>query len=223
MTDSGRTRKIAAFDFDGTLSKKDTLVPFVAGIAGYPKAAAAGISAGLASIRGDFSPTDRDQLKEFMVERLLEGRRLRELERAGGEYATKLVDSGLNPVLVEQLKRHVAAGHETLFVSASLVYYLRPIARYFNVSDVIAVEPDAVDGVLTGTMPPNVRAGEKRRLVKAWLGLGEAEPLDGIEMWAYGNSSGDHELLEMADHAFWVGKESKRPTGSTQIPPLPGF
>ena len=223
MTDSGRTRKIAAFDFDGTLSNKDTLVPFVAGVAGYPKAVAAAISAGFAGIKGDISPTDRDQLKEFMVERLLAGRTLRELERAGGEHATKLLDSGLNPVLVDQLKRHVAAGHETLMVSASLGYYLRPIARYFNVSEVIAVEPDSVDGVLTGSMPPNVRAAEKRRLVKAWLGLGEDESLEGIEMWAYGNSSGDHELLEMADHAFWAGKESKRPTGSTQISPLPTF
>jgi phosphatidylglycerophosphatase C len=213
MTES-RTRKVAAFDFDGTVSRKDTVIPFVNELAGYPRTAAAVVAAGAAALTRRISPTDRDQVKEFMVDRLLKGRSVRELERLGGVYAANVIDTGLNPAVVEELRRHVAAGHETVFVSASLVYYLRPIARYFNMDHTIAVEPEVVDGVLTGRMPPNVRAAEKRRLIEEWLSTtGGAQD---VELWAYGNSSGDHELLAMADHAFWLGKESKRPAGCKQ-------
>ncbi len=209
-----RKRKVAAFDFDGTVSRKDTLIPFVTELVGYPKAGAAAVAAGFAGLTRRISPTDRDQLKEFMVNRLLKGRAERELERLGGVYAAQLIDTALNPAVVAQLQSHVAAGHETVFVSASLVYYLRPIARYFNLAHTIAVEPEAEGGVLTGEMPPNVRAAEKPRLLKEWLA--ETGDTEHLEIWAYGNSSGDHELLAMADHAYWLGKESKRPPGCSQ-------
>lgn len=153
-----------------------------------------------------------------MVERLLTGHSERELLRAGGVYATRLVDRGLRADMVDQVRRHVAAGHETLFVSASLVYYLQPIARHFHMTDVIGVEPEVVDGVLTGALSrPNVRAGEKEVRLREWLGVGADDPLDDIELWSYGNSSGDHELMAMAEHAFWLGKPEKCPPGAVQF------
>ncbi|MGI9577059.1 MAG: HAD family hydrolase, partial [Microthrixaceae bacterium] len=148
----------------------------------------------------------------------------RDLLRRGGAYATRLVDGGLRPEMVEQLRRHVAAGHETLFVSASLTYYLEPIARHFHMSGVIGVEPEVVDGALTGRLlHPNVRAAEKESRLRAWLGAPSDGPVENLEMWAYGNSSGDHELLAMADHAFWLGKPAKRPAGVVQFRPGVSF
>lgn len=212
-----RQRVVAAFDFDGTLTKKDTLVPFVAKFAGYPKTLAAVVAAGFAGLRRDLSPTNRDELKEFMVERLLSGHSERELQRAGGEYSAELIDSALRPEVVKQLQQHVGSGHTVVFVSASLIYYLEPIARYFAVEKVIAVEPIVVDGTITGEMPANVRAGEKERLLRLWLGESETGPLADTELWSYGNSSGDHELLQMANRAFWLGSESKRPSYAEQF------
>jgi phosphatidylglycerophosphatase C len=216
MTDGGRVRRVAAFDFDGTVSRRDTLVPFVAGVVGLPRSVAGGVAAAWSGlVRREFDPRDRDELKAHMVERLLAGRSERELERAAGLYATKLLDAGLRPEVVDQVRRHVAAGHETLFVSASLVYYLRPIARHLHMTDVIAVEPEEREGTLTGAMRgPNVRAGEKVVRLWEWLGLEPGAGRDGIELWAYGNSSGDHELLAAADHAFWLGSPSAVPSGA---------
>ena len=42
-------------------------------------------------------------------------------------------------------------------------------------------------------------------------------------MWAYGNSSGDHELLAMADHAYWLGKPDRCPPTAVQFSPGGGF
>ena len=65
----------------------------------------------------------------------------------------------------------------------------------------IAVEPEVGDdGILTGRLTgPNVRGPEKEVRLRHWLG----DDLPEI-MWAYGNSSGDRELLAMADVAIWV-------------------
>lgn len=218
------TRTIAAFDFDGTVSRKDTLVPFIANVAGLPRSAVAASAAAWSGLRGHFDWRDRDEVKVHMIERLLTGRSVRELERQGGTYAAKLLDTGLRPEMVDQVRRHVAAGHETLFISASLVYYLDPIARYFDMTAVLAVEPEEEGGVLTGAMRhPNVRAGQKALRLRRWLGVAPDAPLEGIEMWAYGNSSGDHQLLDMADHAYWLGKPARRPAGAREFAPGAAF
>ena len=56
------------------------------------------------------------------------------------------------------------------------------------------------DGLLTGEMVgPNVRGEEKAVRLRRWLGDDVPEMI-----WAYGNSSGDTELLAMADVPVWV-------------------
>lgn len=218
------TRRVAAFDFDGTVSKRDTLVPFMARVAGLPRSAVAASAAAWSAVRGHLDWRDRDDVKVHMIRRLLTGRPEADLLVAGERYARSLLAGGLRPGVVEVLHRHVAAGHETLFVSASLVYYLDPLAATFGLAGVIAVEPEVRDGVLTGEMArPNVRAGEKGVRLRDWLGAPSSGPLDGVELWAYGNSSGDLALLELADHGFWLGKPSKCPAGAVQFGPDVAF
>ena len=215
----GRVRKVAAFDFDGTVSRRDTLMPFVARFAGVPRSALGTVRTGWSSVSGgNPNRADRDAVKAEMLRRLVAGRDERDLDRAAGRYAAALIDRALRPEMVDEIRRHVAAGHQTLFVSASLVNYLRPIARYLHMTDVIAVELDQRDGVLTGAMVhPNVRAEQKALRLREWLGLPAQGPTGGVELWAYGNSSGDHELLAMADHAYWLGKERACPPGAVQF------
>jgi phosphatidylglycerophosphatase C len=224
MSSNDRTRVVAAFDFDGTVSRRDTLVPFLAKVAGMPASAVAASAAAWSAVRGHLDWRNRDDVKAHMIQRLLEGRSERDLQRRGGEYATALLDKGLRPEVVVQLQRHVAAGHDTLLVSASLVYYLDPLARWFHLAGVIAVDPEVRDGVLTGAMRhPNVRAEQKAVRLRQWLGAPAEGPLEGVELWAYGNTSGDHALLELADHAFWLGKPDTRPAGVVQFRPDVAF
>ena len=63
-----------------------------------------------------------------------------------------------------------------------------------------------VKGTLTGALDgPNCRAGEKVRRLDAWLGtLGLTR--DDIHLTAYGDSTGDRELLLDADEPHWVGR-----------------
>ena len=57
-------------------------------------------------------------------------------------------------------------------------------------------------GRLTGRLEgANCRGPEKAQRLRAWL---EAAGLADAEVWAYGDSSGDAELLRDADHPVWV-------------------
>jgi phosphatidylglycerophosphatase C len=107
---------------------------------------------------------------------------------------------------IERIAHHRTSGHDLVIVSASLVYYLRPIASDLGFHHVIAVEMEAdPDGVLTGALTtPNVRREHKETRLREWLG---DEP---FELWAYGDSSGDEHLLGMAHHPTWVGRRAKQ-------------
>jgi phosphatidylglycerophosphatase C len=66
----------------------------------------------------------------------------------------------------------------------------------------------AVDdrGVLTGALDgPNCRGTEKVVRLHEWLGA-HVGGRTAVELIAYGDSSGDRELLADADIAHWVGR-----------------
>lgn len=111
--------------------------------------------------------------------------------------------------MLEQVAWHRAEGHELVIVSASLRTYLDPFAAAHGFDHVIAVELEADDeGVLTGQLArPNVRGPQKAVRLTEWMGDDPAELL-----WAYGNSSGDAELLAMADVPVWVAGRKRATT-----------
>lgn len=142
----------------------------------------------------------RDVAKELLLASLLAGRDAAWFEEAGRAFAADL-DRRLRPEMVAQARWHRAEGHELVIVSASLLTYLEPFASAHGFDHVIAVEMEVdAAGRLTGRLAsPNVRGPEKATRLSEWL---DGEPPEFL--WGYGNSSGDRELLEMADVPVWV-------------------
>lgn len=204
-------RRIAAFDFDGTLTRRDTLVPFLVYACGRSKVASALAAVGPGAVSGRFRPPPeghhRDRTKERLLARLFTGDEAARVAEAGVAYAARL-PALLRTDMAERLAWHQREGHEVVIVSASLCVYLEPFATDHRVNHVLAVSLEADDeGRLTGRLVgPNVRGAEKAVRLRAWL--------DGdrpLHLWAYGNSSGDDELLEMATSPTRVGRRRRRP------------
>ena len=151
----------------------------------------------------------RDDVKAELARLVFRGRTEDEIRSRADRYGKALLASRLRSFMVDRVTAHVDAGHDTLFVSASLTYYIEPIADALGMDAVIAVELESIDGVFTGELArPNVRAHEKVVRLDEWTaatGGGDRE------LWSYGNSSGDHALLAAADHAFWLGRPTKAP------------
>lgn len=207
---SAPTVGVAAFDFDGTLTRRDTLIPFLGRLVGRRRLAAA-LAAQVRRYR-----RDSDAAKLDLLQRLTTGIPAAEFELAGRDYAAGL-HHHLRPDSMARLRWHRAQGHRLVIVSASLGTYLRPFGETLGFDEVMAVELDVgADGRLTGqvTGGVNTRGPEKARRLRAWL---DATLPEGSvpEIWAYGDTSGDDELLEMADHPTRVTRSllAERPVG----------
>ena len=189
MTD----RQIAAFDFDGTITKRDTLVPFLRKY-GMSRLLLSAFS----TLYGKREDGWRNTLKANTLRETFSGYPLSKFEEDGREYASSL-QSLYRSETLNLISDHLHAGHELVLVSGSLASYARPAATVLGFSHVIAVELSDHSGRLTGEMEGrNVRGMEKARRLRHWLGSSNTE------IWAYGNSSGDKEMLMMADHAKWL-------------------
>jgi len=198
--------RVAAFDVDGTLTRRDCVVPFLRQVAGTGvlgrRLAARGITvATLASRR------DRDGLKAAAAAAAFMGQPLDRIERLAVEFAESVFATGLRPETVARLDEHRGRGDTVLLVSASFEVYLRPLAELLGADDVLAARLEvAPDGILTGRLEgANCRGPEKVRRLHAWLDE-HAGGRSAVHVTAYGDSTGDRELLRDADVAQWLGR-----------------
>jgi len=193
---------VAAFDFDGTIARRDTLMPFLASVAGRGAFARAALGRSPQLLRMAAGRADRDIEKEALIGRLLAGRAAADVAAAGTTYAARLwAAQRFRPEMLERLAWHRAEGHRIVIVSASLDAYLEPLAPKLGVEHVISCSLAHEDGILTGTLVGgNVRGAEKVRRLQSWLA---GTP---VELWAYGDSAGDDELLAFADHPTRIAR-----------------
>jgi phosphatidylglycerophosphatase C len=192
---------VAAFDVDGTMTVRDCVRPFLEMVGGRRRLVSSTLRRPAAST-GALLNWDRDRFKEILVGGVMRGRLVRDVEASGDRFADLVHDRWLRNDMLQRLRWHQGAGHRTLFVSASLGNYLRPLARRLRVDDVLCTEA-LLDGDRygDGLAGRNCRADEKQRRLDAWLA---ANDMADAEVWAYGDSDGDRELLARADHGFLV-------------------
>jgi phosphatidylglycerophosphatase C len=195
------TRGVAAFDVDGTLTRRDTLLPFLVRATGRADVIRAMVS-GLARTRAG---TDRDRLKALVVARLLRGQPIDELRALAEVFADHVVAHGLRASTAAEVVRHREAGRVLVMVSASPELYLEPLAARLGFHAVLGTRLEVGDdGRLTGRIDgPNLRGAHKVARLREWLG---PEP---VELWAYGDAGSDRDMLAMADHPVWVGRRSR--------------
>jgi phosphatidylglycerophosphatase C len=193
-------RVVAAFDFDKTISTRDNVVPFLRAAVGRTRLTRALLAISPRLARAALNEERRDAAKVALVRRTLTGCDAVRIAGVAAEFADDVVASHLRPDVVERVAWHRNQGHELVIVSASFTSYLDPIAARLGFAAVLATElAVGDDGRLTGELVrPNVRGAEKVRRLEEWLGAGPAF------VWAYGDSSGDRELLARADQGVRV-------------------
>jgi phosphatidylglycerophosphatase C len=189
---------VAAFDFDGTLIGRDSFFPFIIRAVGRRALGRTVVVSGPALARG-FGSGRRDGTKAALLAGLLNGYPWQQLQEKGEAYSREL-EQRIRPAMAQRVAWHRDEGHRLVIVSAGLAVYLEPLGRRLGFDQVLAtgLEVDS-DGLLTGRLEgPNVRRAEKAVRLRDWIDtqLG-AEPW---ELWAYGDSAGDRELLAMAHH-----------------------
>jgi phosphatidylglycerophosphatase C len=186
----------AVFDLDGTITKRDTLLPFLRNLntggttMGLMRASPwIGMSA--------FDRTHRDRAKEILLRSTLGGQTVDRVHAAAERFSRGLIPRGLVPEVVDRIERHRAKGHRIAVASASPDVVVAAIARRLEIDTVIATKLEIVDGCYTGRYGShNVRSGEKLRRVIESLGCAPSH--------AYGNLPDDEPLLSAAASGFVV-------------------
>ena len=206
MTD--RSRLVAAFDLDGTLTRRETLTPFLIRGCGWGRTFRALAATSPLLVRAALvGGPHRDIAKAALLRRLLAGRALEPLAAEAEAYAEVVVARQLRREIRERLEWHRQEGHEVVIVSASPELYVAPIGRRLGVDAVLAtaLETDGAGRVTGRLAGRNCRGPEKARRLEQWLG--EERP---HHLYAYGNSAGDAALLAMADTANRVRRRLAR-------------
>jgi len=189
-------RPLVAFDFDGTLTWRDSFLAFLAWRAGARRYAA-GLARLLTAGAAYLAHRDRGRIKAAAVREFLRGCTQSELEGEAQRFATERARSLLRPDAIRAWRRWQAEGARLVIVTASPSLIVAPFGRGLGAERVIGTELafDAA-GRATGALGgPNCRGAEKvRRLREAY---GEAVRLEA----AYGDSDGDVAMLSIADEA----------------------
>ncbi|MDB5459479.1 MAG: family hydrolase [Caulobacteraceae bacterium] len=187
-------RSVVAFDFDGTLTTRDSFTAFLAWKAG-PLRYFTGLLLLLPHIVAYAIHRDRGRLKAAAAARFLGGMSAEDLAADAERFAVQHAQSMFRPDAVQAWRNWRSQGALMVIVTASPEITVQPFARGLG-ADLLIGTRLAVDetGRITGRFESsNCRGPEKvRRLQEA---LGEDVALAA----AYGDTSGDREMLKIAE------------------------
>jgi HAD superfamily hydrolase (TIGR01490 family) len=191
---------IAAFDFDHTMTKCDSLLPFLIEFAGIFQTILKLALLTPSFIKFFLGNLSRQEVKEKILTSFFKGLPVSILQQKGHAYAHKRLDDFVKSQALERLAWHQQQGHKCLLVSASLDFYLNPWAKSKGFDAVICSSLEVtseqfVTGKLQGL---NCWGPEKKRRLIEQFG-----PKESYQLYMYGDSRGDQELLDLADYPFY--------------------
>lgn len=192
---------LALFDFDGTITTRDTFADFIRHAA--PRSRRLWGNALLLPLLVGYrlGAVSGHLLRASAVRVGLGGLPEAEAHARGERFAGEVLETLLRPEVMARIDWHRRRGDRVIVVSAALDLYLAPWCRRHGLELLcsrLAVQGGRLSGAYLG---PQCVAEEKARRVQAALQLG-----DYAQIHAYGDSPDDHALLRLAHHASYRGQ-----------------
>ena len=189
---------LALFDFDGTISRRDSFLLFIRKNVGqlrfWSGMALLGPRIGL-FLLGRYP---NQALKEDVLTRFLRGWDLERLRAAAELFARETVPGILRPLALERLEWHQGRGDRIIVVTATPEPILAPWCAARGL-EILGTELETENGRLTG----RIRGENCRGMAKVERIRRHCDPSRYAEIFAYGDTRGDHPMLAMADHPFY--------------------
>ena len=191
---------IAVFDLDETLTRHDTLVPYLGEALRAHPGRALGLWVAPFTVAEFAVRRDHGVLKSRLIRAILGGMSHAEVAALTNRFLDAHWSDLFNPPALAALERHRAAGDYLVILSASTDTYVPEIGRRLGVDRVICTEllwrGDRLDGALATA---NRRGEEKTRCV---LALRQEFP--GVPFAAYGNAGSDIDHLHRVEAGLLV-------------------
>ncbi len=187
---------IAVFDLDGTITRHDTLVHFLAGFASRRPGRALGLwRSPVALGRYLAGGGDRGALKASLIRYLLGGLDRASIDAWAEEFCLEILPGLINPGALPVIEYHRTKGHRLVLLSASVDLYVPRIANSLGFHSALCTELTWREGRLEAQLAsPNRRGEEKLACLRQ---LRTQHP--GARIAAYGNAASDLAHLVEAD------------------------
>jgi phosphatidylglycerophosphatase C len=193
--------QLAVFDLDGTITRRDTLLPYVMG---YPVSMSRKLLGLLVFLGSLFlfviGRRDHGQIKSAFIRSVIEGQPRTRIEGWTAQFVPALLKQGVFADALRAIERHKREGARLVLMSASTDLYVPAIGTALGFDEVICTgvrwNGDCLDGHLTTA---NRRGAEKTRCFDV---LRRTHP--GLTTAAYGNAGSDLYHLRLADQPLLV-------------------
>jgi HAD superfamily hydrolase (TIGR01490 family) len=196
---------IALFDLDGTITRHDTLTPYIFGFClRRPHRLAGFLAMPLPLLRFLFN-RDRGRLKQALIRATLRGVTRRQIADWNTRWVPRLLRRATQPEALRQIQTHRQAGDYLILMSASVDLYVPAIARALGFNETICTGVRwnglHLEGELT---TPNRRDEDKRLCIQT---LRQRHP--DAHLTAYGNSASDLPHFQDCNSAYLVNASGR--------------
>lgn len=189
---------IAFFDFDGTITSKNSLADFIQYTLGKGAYFKGLIKLSPILIRYLCKITSNSKAKEKVIAHFFQGWDKKEFQAAAKQYALKKINQITRPKAMAEITWHQQQNHKVVVVSASMHEYLAPWCNTHNI-ELLATKLEYKNDKLTGNFATkNCHGLEKVARIKAVYDLSNYHSI-----YAYGDSSGDKALLSIATKTYY--------------------
>ena len=206
---------LAIFDLDGTITRHDTLWPFISGFLLRHPRRWWRLPLCLAPLaRYVLVDRDRGALKGALIRLTLGGLPRAPLAQWARTYTQRLLATGLYAEALTCIDAHRRARAHLVLLSASPDLYVPLIATALGFDACVCTELRwRADGTLEGTLASaNRRGAEKTRCVRALLAERQA-----LLSHAYGNSTADLEHLQLVSAGSYVNGPARNLAGLPSV------
>ena len=190
-------KKLALFDFDGTIINRDSMIEIIKLTKG-PFHFYIGMilfSPLLILMKAGILPNSK--VKQWVMQYFWGGMSTEDFN-AYGKKCISLIPEWYRDGAIEKIRNYQQLNWRVIVISASAENWLGEWAKETGV-ELLATKLEIVDGKVTGMIEgKNCKGQEKVNRLKTLLTIEDYE-----EIHAYGDSSGDKELLSIAHSTFY--------------------
>ena len=190
--------ELALYDFDGTITTKDTLADFIQCAVGK-KLYYMGLfimSPMLAAYTLKIIPNNI--AKERFMTHFFKGWDEIHFKQIAEQYSLKQINKITRPKAMDKIRWHQEQGHKVVVVSASPENWIKGWCEK-NKVDLIATRLEIENGKLTGKFASkNCYGMEKVKRIKEVYDVSQFDYI-----YAYGDSRGDKEMLSIANESYY--------------------